>query len=351
MRVTGWQLVATDQPLFKHERTEQPGPNEVLVKVAGCGVCHTDLGFAREGVPTKSALPITLGHEVSGRVVEAGPGAETWLGRAVIVPAVLPCGTCGACRDGRAQVCPKQVFPGSDTHGGFATHVRVPARGLCPVPEQDLAAAGLTLPMLAVVADAVTTPYQAVHRSGLSPRDLAIFVGAGGVGGFGIQIAAAVGAPTIAVDVDEERLELARSHGASLTIDARLGFKAIKAAVRQFADEREVPTWRWRIFETSGTAEGQGTAFGLLGPGGYLSVVGFTAKKIEIKFSNLMAFDATAQGNWGCVPELYPGALALVLSGKVKIADLIEMRPLETVNDVLDEVAQRGARRRIVLVP
>ena len=78
-------------------------------------------------------------------------------------------------------------------HGGFASHVRVPARGLCPVPDlsrTDLNPGRLTLEMLSVIADAVSTPYQAIVRSGLAPGDLAVFVGAGGVGGFGVQIAA-----------------------------------------------------------------------------------------------------------------------------------------------------------------
>ena len=81
---------------------------------------------------------------------------------------------------------------------------------------------GLTLEMLSVVADAVTTPYEAIRRSGLGPDDVAVIVGVGGVGGFGVQIAAALGAAVVAIDVDRERLDLASQHGAGLVLDAEL---------------------------------------------------------------------------------------------------------------------------------
>lgn len=351
VNVVGWELVERGKPLVRRERMEVAGPDEVIVRVAGCGVCHTDLGFAREGVPTRAPLPLTLGHEVSGVVVEAGPGAGAWQGCSVIVPAVLPCGACAACRAGRGSVCPQQVFPGSDVHGGFASHLRVPAHGLCRVPPLEGRADGLDLATLAVVADAVSTPYQAIERSGLAGGDLAVFVGAGGVGGFGAQIAAARGAVVVAVDIDEARLDLAVRLGAALAVDARRGFKEIRASVRRLAQERGVPSWRWKIFETSGSVEGQSTAFGLIGPGSYLSVVGYTPKAVELKFSNLMAFDATVQGNWGCVPELYPAALELVLSGQVRLGPVTEKRPMEGIDEVFGELAAHGARRRVVLVP
>jgi 6-hydroxycyclohex-1-ene-1-carbonyl-CoA dehydrogenase len=240
-------------------------------------------------------------------------------------------------------------------HGGFATHVRVPARGLCPVPDLSnpkLNPAGLDLASLSVVADAVATPFQAIHRSHLGSGDLAVFVGAGGVGGFGVQIAAARGTATVAIDVDPVRLETISRYGAGLTLRAdQMDFKSLRGAVKRFADERGIPTWKHKIFETSGTPAGQTTAFGLLGPGGYLSVVGYTAEKVEVRLSNLMAQDATAQGNWACLPEHYPAAVDLILSGKVVLEPFIESRPLSTINETFEDVHHRRARGRVVLVP
>ena len=113
----------------------EPGPGEVVVAIAGCGVCHTDLGYFYDGVRTNHPLPLALGHEISGRVVAAGAGAERWIGKAVIVPAVLPCGECDLCRRGLGTICRTQKMPGNDIQGGFATHIVVPGRGLCEVDE------------------------------------------------------------------------------------------------------------------------------------------------------------------------------------------------------------------------
>jgi 6-hydroxycyclohex-1-ene-1-carbonyl-CoA dehydrogenase len=354
-RIAGWVVERAGAPMALAERDVEPGPGEVLVQVAGCGVCHTDLGFYYDGVPTRHPLPLTLGHEVSGTVVEAGPGAESWVGRAVVVPAVIPCGHCDACRAGRSTICPKQVFPGSDVHGGFATHVVVPAHGLCPVPDlrdSRVNPHGIDLPTLSVIADAVSTPFEAVARSGLARGDLAAFVGVGGVGGFGVQIAAGLGAQVAAVDVSAARLELMAAHGAHLTLDAsKLDFKALRGALRTFADERKIPTWRWKIFETSGTVPGQSTAFGLIGHGSYLAVVGYTPDRVELRLSNLMAFDATAQGNWGCAPERYPAILDLVLKGTIALKPFVEHRPLAAINDVFADLHARRVSRRVVLIP
>lgn len=350
-----WTFRAQGEPMVEEQRTEIPGRGEVIVKVAGCGICHTDLGYCYDGVPTRKALPLTLGHEISGVVVECGPGAEEWEGRAVVVPAVMPCGSCDACASGHGSICPKQIFPGNDVHGGFATHVRVPALGLCPVPDltnSRLNPAGIDLASLAVLADAVTTPYQAIERAKLGSSDLAVVVGAGGVGGYAVQIAAARGATVVAIDIDAGKLALAGEHGAALTLRAdELDFKAIRNAVRGLAKERGIPSYRWNLFECSGTTAGQNTAFSLVEHGSHLWVVGFTAKKLELRLSNLMAFDATARGNWGCLPELYPAALELVLSAKVALLPFTEKRPLSSINQSFADVHAHKASKRIVLVP
>lgn len=355
MRVEAWMMTAAGAPLERGTRDDRAGDGQVIVAVAGCGVCHTDLGFLYEGVPTRHPLPLTLGHEISGHVVEAGPGAEAWLGRAVVVPAVIPCGTCDACRRGAGGVCPTQVFPGNDDHGGFATHVKVPARGLCSVPDLGdpaLNPAGVALADLSVVADAVSTPYQALLHSGLKAGDLAVFVGAGGVGGFGVQLARALGAHVVALDPDAARRNLVRTHGAELALDpVALDAKALKAAVRGFASGYGIPSWRWRVFETSGSPAGQAVAWSLLGPGAHLGVVGFTNAKVEVRLSNVMAFDATVRGTWGCLPEHYPAVVDLVLSGRVALTPFVERRPLSAVNEVLRDVRAHRASRRPVLVP
>jgi 6-hydroxycyclohex-1-ene-1-carbonyl-CoA dehydrogenase len=326
--------------------------NEVLIEVAGCGVCHTDLGYFYDGVRTNHALPLTLGHEISGRVVATGSGAENWLNQSVIVPAVIPCGECDLCKRGHAAICRAQKMPGNDIQGGFASHIAVPARGLCPVDVQRLAAAGLALAEVSVVADAVTTPYQAVHRAGVTPGSLAIVIGAGGVGGYCVQVAHAFGAKVVAIDVDAAKLENIAQHGAALTLNAReLDGKAMKAAISKFARDNGLRATEWFIFECSGSAAGQLSAYGLLVHGATLCVVGFTMDKVEVRLSNLMAFDARAIGNWGCTPEHYPAALELVLAGKVKVKPFVEVHPLADINRIFEATHNHEIKRRAVLVP
>lgn len=347
-----WLSIATGQG--RETRLERrsfdpfpPPPGEVVIEVAGCGVCHTDIGFHVHGIPTRRSLPLTLGHEISGCVVAAGEGSESWLGRAVIVPAVIPCGACEACRAGRPTICSSQIMPGNDVHGGFASHVVVPARGLCPVDENRLAAAGLELWQVAVVADAVTTPYNALVEADVKPGGVVVVVGAGGIGGYAVRLALALGAVVVAVDVAAETLQRMADQGAHATFDSRqLSARELRRAVVGMGCGR----LGWSIVECSGTVEGQRTAFGLLGPGATLVVVGYTAEAVTVPLSNLMAFHARAQGVWGCPPERYPEVLDMVLSRRVEVAPFVERHPLDTIATVFDAARHHRLGRRAVLV-
>jgi 6-hydroxycyclohex-1-ene-1-carbonyl-CoA dehydrogenase len=167
-----------------------------------------------------------------------------------------------------------------------------------------------------------------------------------------VQIAAALGATVAAIDLDPDRLALVAKHGAALALDARSGdAAALRGKLRDFAKERKLPPVCWKIFETSGTPAGQELAFALLGPGAYLGVIGFTPKPVTVRLSNLMAFDARAEGNWGCAPELYPAALDLVLSGRVAVKPFVARRPMSRLNETLDEIRAKRVKQRVVLVP
>jgi 6-hydroxycyclohex-1-ene-1-carbonyl-CoA dehydrogenase len=167
-----------------------------------------------------------------------------------------------------------------------------------------------------------------------------------------VQIANAFGAKVVAIDVDDAKLAAIAGHGAALTLDSRaLDGKAIKAAIVDFAKRNGLPTTEWFIFECSGTAPGQLTAYGLLVHGATLSVVGFTMDKVELRLSNLMAYDARAIGNWGCPPEYYAAALDLVLDGRVQIKPFVETHPLDDINRVFAAVHHHEIKKRAVLVP
>ncbi|OIQ65473.1 alcohol dehydrogenase [mine drainage metagenome] len=181
---------------------------------------------------------------------------------------------------------------------------------------------------------------------------MAIVVGIGGVGGYSAQIAKAFGATVIAIDVDPVKLGAIREHGASLTLNPREhDLKSLKAKIVEFCNSNNLPVSEWTIFECSGTAAGQSTAFGLLTFGATLCVVGFTMDRVELRLSNLMAFDARALGNWGCPPELYPAALDLVLDGKIDLAAFVEQHPLDAINEIFGQAHAHRLARRAILVP
>lgn len=343
-----WKMKAPDADF---ELMESPFPSleegDVLVKVAGCGVCHTDLSFWHYGVKTKHDLPLALGHEISGTVVAGSP---EWLNRKVIIPAVLPCGKCELCLNGRSNICQKQLMPGNDFDGGFASHVKVPSKFLCPVPEEMLAK--YPLEMLSVIADAISTPYQVVKKSGLKENDLAIVIGAGGIGIYGVQIARIAGAKVVVLDISEEKLKMASEYGAHATLNVKdLDQKTIKQMVRGIATELGTSPFMWKIFEMSGTKAGQELGFNLLTFASTMSVVGFTMDKLEVRLSNLMAFDSQLIGTWGCKPELYPEVVDLVAKGKIKIDQLVQTFPLSRINEIFHNTLEHKYQKRSVLVP
>jgi len=355
-----FEMVAVGEPLRRTRReVSQLEAGEVLIEVAGCGVCHTDIGYLYDGVKTRGALPLILGHEISGYVVDASSECRELLGAAVVVPAVIPCGSCPDCAAGRPMICRRQVMPGNDRDGGFARYVVVPGRALCEVPgapsnpDEPLSErTEITLRHLAVVADAVSTPWQAIARSGLQSGDLAVVIGLGGVGGYAVQIARARGAHVVGIDVDHGRLAAAEASGAALTLDPTgRSPRDLRRQVRGFAEEIGAPTTRWTLLECSGTAAGQSTAWGMLVHGATLCVVGFAPADAELRLSNLMAFDARALGNWGCDPSLYPDIVCAVLDGHIDLLSNTEIRPLDEAAEALADVRDHRAPKRIVLAP
>jgi 6-hydroxycyclohex-1-ene-1-carbonyl-CoA dehydrogenase len=350
IEATAWTLQKPGSPHVRVRQTlRDPRPGESLIEVIGCGLCHTDLGYARGEVPTRKPPPLVLGHEVVGRVIATGPGAGAPRpGAVVLVPAVLPCGSCAFCAAGRANACPEQQMPGNDIDGGFATHFLVRSAPLVPVAGF---APGYEIWKLGVVADAVSTAWQAVRRSGLTADDVAVVVGAGGVGGFVVQVANALGAHVAAIDVRSDRLELAARHGASRVFVANQTAKTIRADVRAMLRKQGLPSLRLRLFECTGTTAGQSLAFSLLDRGATLVQVGYTPEPVELRLSNLMAFDATVHGTWGCPPQAYPEVLALVASGAVQLDPFVERAPMSALDDHLAAMSAGRLSRRLVLDP
>ena len=209
-------FVGPHQPLLVQDLpTPAPAVGEILVRVAACGVCHTDLHYIDHGTPTFTPPPLILGHEISGTVEALGDGVAGWkVGDRVLLPAVYGCGQCRMCREGRENICENMVMFCNHVDGGYAEYVLAPAKAAIPLPE------GIPLIEGAIIADATTTPYHAVVRRGrVQAGDAVAVFGCGGIGLNLVQIAAAVGAQVIAVDLLDHKLEMARTLGAAATLN------------------------------------------------------------------------------------------------------------------------------------
>ena len=323
---------------------------EVLVEIAGCGVCHTDIGYFYQGVPTVNKPPLTLGHEISGKVVA---GDSNWIGKEVIVPAVMPCNNCPICASGRGNRCLAQKMPGNSMgiYGGFSSHIPVPSHDLCVVENRG----EFPLSHLAVIADAITSPYQAAIKGEIKPGDLAIIIGAtGGVGIYATQITRALGAKeVIGIARNPAKLEKAKNYGATYTISTMgKDTKAIKEEFKAYCKTKGIPSnYGWKVFEWTGTGEGQALALEFLSFVGTLVIAGYGMQKNEYMMSRLMAFDAEIKGTWGCLPKYYPEVLKMVLNGKIQIEPFLETRPMSQIKAAFEEVHKGGTEKRIVLTP
>ena len=342
---TAWEMTRRRVPV------PELADDEVLVAIAACGVCGTDLGFFYHGIPTLSKPPLILGHEISGTVV-AGP--RSWLGKEVIVPTIIPCRRCDLCRDGRSNRCLHQHMPGNSygVFGGFASHIPVPARELCVVPHRN----GLSLEALAVVADAVATPYQAARRAGIAPGDRVIIVGAtGALGLFQAQWAKRLGAQTVVgLGRNADKLEDALLCGADFTIN--IADKSPMEVKKEFFVEcrrRDLDAKsRWKIFEMTGHTTGKAIALELLCYAGLLMLVGYGPEATSWQLSKLTALDAEVRGTWGCPPEQYPWILDQVLTSTIQVAPLVELRPMSRIRETFSDIRARGhPGKRVVLVP
>jgi propanol-preferring alcohol dehydrogenase len=215
------KLVAPGKLKLQDVATPEIGPDEVLVKVAGAGLCHSDVHVLHGDWHTPG---LTLGHETAGRVAAMGSQVSGFSeGDAVLVYLVWACGVCRACVQGRDNVCitaggrhGTPPCPGLGPDGGMAEYIKAKARYLEPLGELDPKTAG-------PLADAGLTPMHAINgaRHRLAPGSTAVAIGVGGLGHVGVQLLkATTGARVIAVDSDDSKLAISREHGVDVCVKA-----------------------------------------------------------------------------------------------------------------------------------
>jgi len=310
--------------------TPEPGAGEVRVKVAACGICHTDLHYLDHGVPTFKEPPMIPGHEISGTVDILGEGVNGCeLGDHVIIPAVLTCGSCENCRRGRENICNHMIMVGNHINGGYAEYIVVPAKDLIPVPKQ------LNLENCSIIADALSTPYHAVvNRGEIKPGQVVAVFGCGGVGINVVQFAALAGAKVIAVDLSDEKLETAKKLGAHLVFNAKMDKlpKAIRNATGGGCDV---------AFEVIGIPEVMITAMSVLKTGGRFVMVGYSAHDVSLPAARIMFREMEIRGSLGCRPVDYHAIVNLVEQGRVVLDPLISNRySIDDINRGFDDLRE-----------
>jgi 6-hydroxycyclohex-1-ene-1-carbonyl-CoA dehydrogenase len=319
----------------------EPKPGEVVIRVAACGLCHTDLHYLDHGVPTFKTPPIILGHEAAGTVASIGDGVTGFKnGDRVLAPSVWACGRCRFCRSGRENLCTDLVMPGNHVDGAYAEYLAVPSKELIPIPDS------IPLERACVIADAVSTPYHAVKRRGqVRAGDTVAVVGCGGVGLNVVQCAAVAGASVIAVDLNDARLELARQLGARFALNPGT-VERVDKEVRRLTDGGVDVA-----FEVVGNPKTIDLAFNLIRKGGRLVVIGFSHDSVPINAGKLMFYELELAGSLGCGAGEYPEIVSLVEAGRIRLEPIVSGSvPLDRINEGLDRL-RRGEGVRWVVTP
>ncbi len=317
------------------------GPDEILVKVAACGVCHTDLHYIEHGVPTFKKPPVILGHEASGVIEEIGSAVDN-VKRSdrVLIPAVLTCGRCTFCRMGRENICSNMTMLGNHIDGAYAEYVAVPAKDVISLPES------VPLQEASVIADALSTPYHAVkNRAAVRPGDTVAVFGCGGVGINAVQLAAAAGATVIAVDINDRKLTWATEFGAAYTVNANSVDNVAKTIKKMTGGGVDI------AMEVIGNPRTIETAFDCIRNGGRLCVVGYTNEAISVVAGKIMFKEIEIVGSLGCRPLDYKPLVRMVERGVIDLKRMVTHRFALDEIDKAFAVMKEGVSLRSIVIP
>jgi L-iditol 2-dehydrogenase len=319
-----------------------PGAGEVLVRVAACGVCGSDIPrMLRNG---GYVMPIVCGHEFSGHVVELGPGVEgVTLGDLVSVPPLIPCRVCEHCVRGDFGLCESYDYFGSRSDGAYAEYVVVPLGNLLAMPE------GLD-PRAAAMLDPAAIALHALWKTGLRTGHRVLVVGAGPIGLFAIQWARLAGAAeVVSVDLSEAKAAMAREAGAT-------------AAVQTTDEARELMGSGFDVvLESAGAPVAADLAASLVAPKGHAVFVGIPHAPVELAketWNRFMRLEVTLHGAWNSFSAPFPGdewrtAAAKMASGDLRWEFMITHElPLTALPDMMRTLGERSTfSSKVLFIP
>jgi 2-desacetyl-2-hydroxyethyl bacteriochlorophyllide A dehydrogenase len=340
--MTAWRIHGFGGPeVLLREQVPVPRPtgDEILVEVAHCGVCRHDL-LTRQGAFPKVPLPLTLGHQVSGVVVAAGPDAEFRIGDRVMSLIFMGCGRCRACTAGNPAVCTtgRSLFMGDDFDGGYAEYIRTPSRAFVRVPDE------LSLDVAAVVNCTLGTAYHAVHtRGGVTSGDQVVVTGAsGGIGLHTISVLKRAGARIIAITSRESQAETLLAHGAhEVVADSALKFAPrVKELTQGIGADV--------VIEVVGTPT-LSQSLHAVRTGGTVVVVGnVSGLPAEVRPAHLVLKEISLLGTKSCSAAELAEVMRLVAAGELEV-DIAQRVPLDEVARVHTEMITQATGGRTVL--
>jgi propanol-preferring alcohol dehydrogenase len=310
-----------------------PGPGQVLVKIEASGLCHTDIHAARGDWPVKPKALLIPGHEGVGRVESVGEGVDrVAVGDRVALPWLgLACGHCRPCVSGWETYCTSPEFMGYTIDGsyaeyaiGYASHVVAVPDGISPIDAAPLTCAGVTT-------------YKAIKVGRPQPGENAAVVGIGGLGHLGLQYAKIFGATTIAIDVEDEKLQLAKDLGADHVVDAR-GDQAAELDALGGLDVALV---------TVPSPAAMRAAHAALNPNGRLVIVGLPAdNRLELPVFETVLKGISVIGSLVGTRNDLQDVFALHAQGRTTV--VAQTRTLDDVNACFDEVLAGDVPARLV---
>lgn len=318
----------------------RPGPGEVLVRIESAGVCGTDLHIL-DGMIKPDPYPMTIGHEAAGVVESVGEGVSIATGTPVAIYNKIFCGRCEQCLKGRTNICdnePEQL--GFNRDGGDAEYVVVPEQNAVPVPS------GVDLATASVLTCAGMTAIHATKLSGLRLGDTAAVDGIGGVGILVAQAAARAGARVIAIGDSEDKLDLAKTHGADdgVLVDTPESYETVPERLRALTDGRGVDVF----FELVGTTQTMNAGIRSLAKGGRFVSTGYTDQLLEIHPIEFILPETSFVSTVAATRLDLEDALTLA-SMEALTVPIAGRYPLEGIHEALDALRKRAVLGRQVL--